>query len=196
MSCEPARATRWLLLAAALATGLGSQATAADGPGTRPSIVLILTDDEDVASHRFMPKTKALLEDAGTTFENFFVSYPFCCPSRASILRGQYAHNTQVVGNELPYGGFEKLRQRGLEDSTIATWLQAAGYRTALVGKYINRYAPETDGVPPGWSDWYAAGNAHPSYDYVLNENGRIVVYGREPEDYLNDVLTEKAVEQ
>ena len=194
MSCEPARATRWLLLAAALATSLGSQATAADGPGTRPNIVLILTDDEDVASHRFMPKTKALLEDAGTTFENFFVSYPFCCPSRASILRGQYAHNTQVVGNELPYGGFEKLRQRGLEDSTIATWLQAAGYRTALVGKYINRYAPETDGVPPGWSDWYAAGNAHPSYDYVLNENGRIVVYGREPEDYLNDVLTEKAV--
>jgi len=53
---------------------------------------------------------------------------------------------------------------------------------------------PETDGVPPGWSDWYGAGNAHPSYDYTLNENGRIVAYGREPEDYLNDVLTGKAV--
>jgi N-acetylglucosamine-6-sulfatase len=161
----------------------------------RPNIVLILTDDEDVASHQFMPKTRALLENRGTTFDNFFVSYPFCCPSRASILRGQYAHNTQVVGNELPYGGFEKLHQRGLEESTVATWLQAAGYRTALLGKYINRYVPETDGVPPGWSDWYAAGNAHPSYDYTLNENGRIVAYGREPDDYLNDVLTRKAVE-
>ena len=53
---------------------------------------------------------------------------------------------------------------------------------------------PETDGVPPGWSDWYGAGNAHPSYDYTLNENGRIVAYGREPDDYLNDVLTRKAV--
>ena len=192
MSSERARAARALLLAVALATGPQSLAAADDEPATRPNIVLILTDDEDVAIHRFMPKTKALLEDAGTTFENFFVSYPFCCPSRASILRGQYAHNTQVVGNELPYGGFEKLRQRGLEKSTVATWLQAAGYRTALVGKYINRYVPETDGVPPGWSDWYAAGNAHPSYDYTLNENGRIVAYGREPDDYLNDVLTEQ----
>ena len=156
--------------------------------------MLILTDDEDVAIHEFMPKTKALLERRGTRFENFFVSYAFCCPSRASILRGQYAHNTQVVGNELPYGGFDKLRQRGLEESTVATWLQAAGYHTALIGKYINRYMPETGGVPPGWSDWLVAGNAHPSYDYTLNENGRIVAYGREPEDYLNDVLTRKAV--
>jgi N-acetylglucosamine-6-sulfatase len=160
----------------------------------RPNIVLILTDDEDVAAHAYMPKTKALVEDQGTRFDNFFVSYAFCCPSRASILRGQYAHNTQVLGNELPYGGFEKLHRRGLEDSTIATWLQAAGYRTALFGKYINRYVPETDGVPPGWTDWYGAGNAHPSYDYTLNENGRIVAYGREPDDYLNDVLTKKAV--
>ncbi|HSA80093.1 MAG TPA: hypothetical protein VLE23_04675, partial [Geminicoccaceae bacterium] len=46
---------------------------------SRPNIVLILTDDEDVASHRFMPKTRALLENRGTTFDNFFVSYPFCC---------------------------------------------------------------------------------------------------------------------
>ena len=141
-----------------------------------------------------MPKTRALLEDRGVRFDNFFVSYSFCCPSRASILRGQYAHNTQIVGNELPYGGFEKLRERGLEQSTVATWLQAAGYHTALLGKYINRYVPETGGVPPGWSEWYAGGNAHPSYDYTLNENGRIVAYGREPEDYLNDVLTRKAV--
>ncbi len=187
----------WLALAGALTCGpqLSSSAAAAvDGPPARPNIVLILTDDEDVAIHEFMPKTRALLERRGTRFENFFVSYAFCCPSRASILRGQYAHNTQVVGNELPYGGFEKLRQSGLEQSTVATWLQAAGYHTALVGKYINRYVPETDGVPPGWSDWFVGGNAHPSYDYTLNENGRIVAYGREPEDYLNDVLTRQAV--
>ena len=36
---------------------------------------------------------------------------------------------------------------------------------------------------------------AHASYNYVLNENGRTVAYGDEPEDYLNDVLTRKAVE-
>jgi arylsulfatase A-like enzyme len=161
----------------------------------QPNIVLIMTDDEDVASHAFMPKTKALLEDRGTTFDNFFVSYPFCCPSRASILRGQYAHNTHIVGNEQPWGGFEKFRHLGLEESTVATWLQAAGYHTAMIGKYINRYVPERDGVPPGWDEWYVGGNAHPSYDYRLNENGQIIAYGDQPEDYLNDVLTEKAVQ-
>jgi arylsulfatase A-like enzyme len=160
----------------------------------QPNIVLILTDDEDVALHEFMPKTKALLHDRGTTLENFFVTYPFCCPSRASILRGQYAHNTHIVGNERPWGGFEKFRHLGLEEATVATWLQDAGYHTAMVGKYLNRYVPERDGVPPGWDEWYVGGNAHPSYNYTLNENGRMVTYGEEPEDYLNDVLTDKAV--
>lgn len=160
-----------------------------------PSIVLIVTDDEDLAIHEFMPKTRELLHDRGTTFDNFFVSYSFCCPSRASILRGQYAHNTHIVGNEPPWGGHEKFRLLGLEESTVATWLQDAGYRTAMVGKYLNRYVPERDGVPPGWNEWYVGGNAHPSYNYTLNENGQVVTYGDRPEDYLNDVLTEKAVQ-
>ena len=167
----------------------------AQADSNRANIVLIVTDDEDVAAHAFMPKTKALLEDQGTVFENFFISYPWCCPSRASILRGQYGHNTHVVGNEPPWGGFETFRERGLEESTIATWLQDAGYRTAMLGKYFNRYVPERDGVPPGWDEWYVGGNAHRSYDYVLNENGQTVQYGSGPEDYLGDVLTDKAVQ-
>ena len=108
-----------------------------------PNVVLIMTDDEDVAAHAFMPKTKALIEDQGATFANYFISYPWCCPSRASILRGQYAHNTNVVGNEPPWGGYETFHGLGLEQSTLATWLQAAGYRTAMIGKYLNRYVPE-----------------------------------------------------
>jgi N-acetylglucosamine-6-sulfatase len=162
---------------------------------TRANIVLIVTDDEDVAAHAFMPKTKALIEDQGTAFENFYISYPWCCPSRASILRGQYGHNTHIVGNEPPWGGFATFRKLGLEESTVATWLQGAGYRTAMIGKYLNRYVPERDGVPPGWNEWYVGGNAHESYDYLLNENGRMVQYGSGPEDYLGDVLTGKAVE-
>ena len=188
----------WPVLVSAIAIAghfASPAAAAADRPLSRPNIVLILTDDEDVASHRFMPKTKALLKDQGTAFDNFFVSYAFCCPSRASILRGQYGHNTQVLGNELPFGGYEKLHQRGLEGSTIATWLQAAGYHTALFGKYINRYEPAR-GVPPGWTDWYGGGtDAHQGFNYTLNENGRIVAYGSAPEDYATDVLTLKAVD-
>jgi N-acetylglucosamine-6-sulfatase len=167
----------------------------AQAESNRPNIVLIVTDDEDVAAHAFMPKTKALIEDQGTAFENFFISYPWCCPSRASILRGQYGHNTHIVGNAPPWGGFETFRQLGLEESTVATWLHDAGYRTAMLGKYFNGYAPERDGVPPGWDEWYVGGNAHASYEYVLNENGQAVQYGSGLEDYLGDVLTGKAVQ-
>jgi arylsulfatase A-like enzyme len=190
-------AGRGPILAAAVTVclGLGSVPGDAIADTPRHNVVLIMTDDEDLAAHAFMPKTKALIEDQGAVFANYFISYPWCCPSRASILRGQYAHNTNVVGNEPPWGGYETFHGLGLEQSTIATWLQAAGYRTAMIGKYLNRYMPENDGVPPGWDDWYVGGNAHASYDYVLNENGRTVRYGSRPEDYLNDVLTGKAAE-
>jgi arylsulfatase A-like enzyme len=188
------RAVVLALALAGLILNLGPVAATPVVPG-QPNVVLIMADDEDVAIHEFMPKTKALLEERGVRFDNFFVTYSFCCPSRASILRGQYPHNTHIVGNEQPWGGFEKFRQLGLEESTVATWLQGAGYHTAMIGKYLNRYQPERDGVPPGWDEWYVGGNAHQSYDYTLNENGRVVAYGSAPEDYLNDVLTDKAIQ-
>jgi N-acetylglucosamine-6-sulfatase len=183
-----------LVLAVALTVGF-CVAAANLAAGPRPNIVVFMTDDEDLGAHAFMPKTKALIEDQGATFANYFINYPWCCPSRASILRGQYAHNTNIVGNAPPWGGYETFHGLGLEESTLAVWLQDAGYRTAMIGKYLNRYVPEKDGVPPGWDEWHVGGNAHPSYDYVLNENGQAVRYGSEPEDYLNDVLSRKATE-
>lgn len=160
----------------------------------RPNIVLILTDDEDVASHAYMPKTRALLEAQGTTFDNFFVTNSFCCPSRVTILRGQYPHNTQIQGIQPPTGGFAKFRNLGHQSSTLATWLDAAGYHTAYLGKYLNQYVPEQDGVPPGWDDWHVGSDNFSNYNYTLNENGRIVAYGESAEDYLTDVVARKSV--
>jgi arylsulfatase A-like enzyme len=160
----------------------------------RPNIVFILTDDEDVGLHAAMPKTKALLHDLGTTFENYFVTYSLCCPSRATTLRGQYPHNTGVRGNLPPEGGFATFRALGRDTSTIATWLQAAGYRTAMFGKYLNGYQP-AEGVPPGWTEWYVGGNAYRGYDYALNENGAVVSYGSAPTDFLVDVLARKTAD-
>ena len=73
-----------------LALGLVSAAAAAtDSPPARPNIILILTDDEDMKVHAFMPKTRERIEQQGAVFDNYFVTYPFCCPSRATTLRGQ-----------------------------------------------------------------------------------------------------------
>ena len=156
--------------------------------------MFVLSDDEDLDIHAYMPKVKALIEDRGAVFENFFATYPLCCPSRASILRGQYPHNTLVLGNLPPEGGFLTFRRLGLEQSTVATWLQAAGYRTAFYGKYLNGYT-ETDAPPPGWDEWHANNDGYFNVNYKLNENGKIVAYGGAPEDYLTDVIAAKAAD-
>ncbi len=166
------------------------------GPERLPNIILILSDDEDLAIHAFLPKTKALLQDHGTTFSNFFVTYSLCCPSRASILRGQYAHNTGIQGNVPPAGGYLKFAGQGLEHSTIATWLEQAGYRTILAGKYLNGYGINQAGAaPPGWTQWYGGiGDApYRGFNYAVDENGRFVNYGAGPGDFLTDVIARKA---
>ena len=157
----------------------------------RPNMVLILTDDLDAGLlQRYGERYPNLRElaDGGTTFENAFVTDPLCCPSRATTLRGQYAHNHRIVGNWPPLGGAEKFRDLGRENSTVATWLQEEGYGTTLVGKYMNDY--HGGRLPVGWDDWYGISGGHESHD--LNENGRIHSY--DPQGHhLDDVLAEKA---
>ena len=111
-----------------------AQEPVATTEGSRPNIVFIIADDLDLHSMTAMPKTERLLGEAGTTFSRAYVASPSCCPSRASILRGQYPHNHGVKQNKAPDGGFAAFYERGNESSTIATWLNDAGYRTALVG--------------------------------------------------------------
>jgi N-acetylglucosamine-6-sulfatase len=181
------------LLAACIPTAQGKQQPEpeAEEPD-RPNVVLILADDLaygdlNAESLEHMPNLKSLM-DEGTTFENTFVTNSLCCPSRATILRGQYVHNHQVLSNESPRGGFQKFRLLGHENSTFATWLQEEGYRTAFFGKYLNGY--EGTYIPPGWGEWYGISGNFLSND--LNENGAIVRY--DPHDYhLDDVLAEKA---
>ncbi|MCB0004676.1 MAG: sulfatase-like hydrolase/transferase, partial [Anaerolineae bacterium] len=131
----------FVVLAMAL-TGATPQSVSASASTTSPNIVLILTDDQDLrlGSMEAMPSTRALIGDQGMTMENFMVPNPLCCPARASLLRGQHAHNTQILYNTPPSGGFQRFLDLGHEDATVATALHAAGYRTALLGKYLNGY--------------------------------------------------------
>jgi N-acetylglucosamine-6-sulfatase len=176
---------------------LSSLAPATASP--RPNLILVLTDDQDLASLAFMPRTLELLAAQGITFSNHFVPLSLCCPSRATILTGLYPHNHRVYTNFPPAGGFERFDQLGHEQATLATALHAAGYRTALFGKYLNGY-PGTEGsahVPPGWDEWASpvAGSPYAAYRYTLNEDGATVKYGSAPEDYMTDVLAAKATD-
>jgi N-acetylglucosamine-6-sulfatase len=158
----------------------------------RPDIVLILTDDQRFDSLWAMPNVQSLLVDHGMTFSNAFVVNSLCCPSRSSILTGNYSHTTGVYANAGAHGGFGAFHDR----STIATWLHDDGYDTGLVGKYLNAYPGKY--VPPGWDHWNAfvmqppRGNYY--YNYALTSGTRIREYGDKPEDYSTGVLANRAV--
>ncbi len=164
----------------------------------RPNILFILVDDLDakLGTTQYMPYLQQLLVSQGLSLDDFMISTPVCCPSRASFLRGQYTHNHQVYTNSAPAGGFDKFYSLKNETSTLATWLQAAGYHTVLLGKYLNGYPDLSDRsyIPPGWNEWYspAKGSPYKELNYSLNENGKIVDYGIGVKDYLTDVLSDK----
>jgi N-acetylglucosamine-6-sulfatase len=161
--------------------------------GKRPNIVFILTDDLAVNLVQYMPHVVDM-QKKGVSFAHYFVTDSLCCPSRSSIFTGRFPHDTGIFTNTGNDGGFLAFHNRHHEQSTFATALTAAGYRTAMLGKYLNGYLPRRHPPEPGWSMWAVAGNGYPEFNYDLNEDGKAVHYGSEPADYLTDVLSGKAV--
>lgn len=176
---------------------LGFSAAPVQRAARPPNVVVIVTDDQTVDDMSVMPRTRRLLGGRGVTFTNSFVSYPLCCPSRATYMTGQYAHNHGVWGNRPPLGGYGRLR----EAHTLPVWLQRAGYFTGHVGKHLNGYGLGGDPpVPPGWSDWRASvdPSTYRMWNFTLNENGVMTTYGdplsEDPRLYGTDVFRDKAL--
>ncbi|MFZ5920178.1 MAG: sulfatase [Chloroflexota bacterium] len=125
-------------------------------PKSPANIVFILVDDMRYDEAEFMPNLQKLVAAEGVTFSNFFVNVPNCCPSRATILLGQYSQNTSILTNAGQYGGSNTFHRLGRQNRVFPLWLQAAGYHTAYVGRYLNGFPgnlPEGY-LPPGWDDW------------------------------------------
>jgi N-acetylglucosamine-6-sulfatase len=189
-----------LALTAGIAVGAqengGSAQAAVAQTAQPPNIIVLETDDQTLAEMEVLPSVRRLIGDEGVTFDNHFVAFSLCCPSRATFLTGQYSHNNGVRGNALPDGGYEKLDST----NTLAVWLQQAGYYTVHLGKYLNGYGRRNPlEIPPGWSEW--RGSVDPFtyrfYGYTLNENGVLTTYCAVPEPscYQTDVYRDKATE-
>jgi arylsulfatase A-like enzyme len=184
----------------------------ASPPLNRPNILVIETDDMRVDDLRWMPNVRHFIQDRGLTFENSFAPYPLCCPSRSSFLTGEYAHNHGVLSHVAPWG-FHAFRDK----TTLATQLQAGGYETALIGKYLNGYGEQPIHgtrdhssllyVPPGWSQWHAGsdhlwapgelydghpmgGGTYAYFNLTQNINGRLANFNGQ---YNTDVLSRQA---
>jgi N-acetylglucosamine-6-sulfatase len=185
-------------LLGACRTPAPSEEATAHATDPRPNVVVLMTDDQTVADLEVMPRVQRLLAAAGVTFDRSYVSYPVCCPSRATYLSGQYAHNHHVLGLYPPTGGYGRFDAR----EALPVWLERAGYHTVHMGKYMNGYGGETPADPPlGWSEWYGAVgySTYRMWGYTLNENGENHTYGsrfdEDPGLYQTDVLARMVVD-
>jgi arylsulfatase A-like enzyme len=196
------RALFAVLVAVALtvvaASAIGPDPGTAQAAHGRPNVIVIMTDDETYRDMATMPATRRLIGDGGATFTQSYVSYPLCCPSRATYLTGQYAHNHHVLSTVPPNGGVEALNAA----HTLPVWLSKTGYDTIHIGKYLNGYGlRRRPTVPPGWTDWHGTidKSTYQMWGYQMFENGVANTYGsfynENPALYQTDVLREKALE-
>lgn len=181
-----------LVAGACVLAGVGvtqTNAAASAKPPEPPNVVLIVTDDQPLGTLDAMPKTRRLIFNRGVTYDNGIIPTSQCCPSRSALLTGKLAHTTQVYTNRSDnLGGWPAFQSQ--ENTTVATTLDRAGYRTGLFGKYMNGWDRT---APPGW-DTFVSFDRPAYYDYQLIGTGEPEPYGFEEQDYSTDVLADKAV--
>ncbi len=207
-----------MLLGCALAAAIATGPSPATGASPKPNIVLIVTDDQTVRDlyertgsgnqgRPLMPNTLGLIRDAGVTFGRAYSSNPISCPSRTTILTGQYSFNHGIFANVFPDGSFCTIPGRIDLSRSLPVWLQDRGYRTLHYGRFLNGWGNGDDTlVPPGWDEWVTSVDTPTTpaalyYGYHLNEDGTISDQfghiGRlDPNNYFTDVITAKAVFQ
>jgi N-acetylglucosamine-6-sulfatase len=179
-----------LSVLAVLAASLQTAGRVARADPPRPNILFILTDDQRFDQLEHMPIVQSQLVGRGVRFANGLVSDPLCCPSRATILTGTYSHTNGIYTDFARNGGgFPYFR----DTTTIATVLEAQGYRTALVGKYLNDYNPENAPyIPPGWDRWFGV-TKESYFHFSISNQGTNVDYTGTGQ-YLTDVLGQEAL--
>ena len=168
----------------------GGEAAGAGGETSKPNFLVIVTDDQTLDQMRALPKTERFVGKRGTTFTEAAVTTPHCCPSRASYLTGQYAHNHGILSNKHGYPAFVD------PGNVLPVWLRQAGYTTAHLGKFLNGYEKATGPITetaPGWDEWATLLKPRRFLDYELQVNGESVPYGEEKDDYLTTVLNDRA---
>lgn len=200
------RATKILVgtaCAAALMFAVPATAqTESNAAPTPPNVVVIMTDDQRADEMWAMPLTRMLLGERGTTFTNSFATYPLCCPSRTTLLTGQYMHNHGVRHNSPPDGGFDAHDF----SNSLGVWLQKADYRTAHIGKMLNGYGVRYNAddpsalldvapTPPGYDDWFATidPTSYQMYETVVQDNGVIRPLG--VNQHSTDGIADRAID-
>ena len=143
----------------------------AEGAPARPNVLFILTDDMTTSELAGMPNVQSLIAAQGTTFNEAYVSFPLCCPSRATMLSGLCMHNHGVRGNFPPLGGWPSSDPRVERPPGLAAGrrLLQRPYRQVL--ERLRTAGPPCRPCSPGWNEWYGKVSEDALYfDYQLIE--------------------------
>ncbi|HEX7314868.1 MAG TPA: sulfatase-like hydrolase/transferase [Pyrinomonadaceae bacterium] len=178
--------------------------------GARPNVVYIMADDlgwGDLSCYgRPDYRTPNLdrLASEGVRFTQGYSAAPVCTPARCAFVTGRYPART-AVGLEEPLHWkrqlVEQKRDPGLppEHPTVASLLKAAGYRTALVGKWHLGYLPTYSPVKSGFEEFFGIMSGGADYFTHKDGNGDVDLFEAEvPVErvgYMTDLITERAVE-
>ncbi|KAK5173343.1 uncharacterized protein LTR77_002024 [Saxophila tyrrhenica] len=146
-----------IVVALALGLGLGlglKKAPEREYNHKGPNVLVVMTDDQDMLldSMSVMPNVQKLLGEEGVTYSKHYCTVAWCCPSRVNFLTGRAAHNTNVTSGHLPYGGWKKFLEEGLNSKYLPVWISNAGIRTYYAGKLLN-----------GFNKMYLQGSTYPS---------------------------------
>jgi arylsulfatase A-like enzyme len=161
-----------VLSVAAAVVGITAVSAAEATAGARPNLLVIVTDDQRPGTMNVMPKARQWFA-TGATYPRAFATTPLCCPSRASIFSGQYAHNHDVLRNQgspmLP----ANLQLQG--------HLDRAGYHTGLIGKFMLNWPIGTR--PPSFDEYRVTNGGN--WDTQWNVNGKITTIREYATDYI-----------
>lgn len=145
-----------------------------------PNVLVFVTDDQRFDTMDVMPSVGKWFGDGGTEYTNAFATTPLCCPSRASILTGRYAHNHHVRQN-----GKEAARVLDFA-STLPAYLRSAGYETAMAGKYFNKWPKHK--APRYFDKWAVSGAGYYRAKFDVQGDERVIK--RYATDFLADWAT------
>ncbi len=153
-----------------------------------PNLLVVMVDDQPLGSFTdgVMPATREYFAEEGTVFDQAIAAPPLCCPSRAGFLTGRYAHNHGVLAND---PGYETMTGK---EATFPVALQAGGYRTGMIGKFLNGYERVAGKEPaPGFDRWYAITGYADYFNFQVSDDGE----ARRVDSYATDDLTREAID-